>query len=132
MESVTIPSILYHLTTKALWPSIQQHGLTPQDASGEWKQLGYKGKTFLISDKQDEDIDEVMAIMLGKHPGFDNWSDEQWEEFNAKWVILTIDASKVRDLKLEIDPASPPGVQWYMTSTWISTIAIIDVQPLHS
>lgn len=129
MESVNVPGTLYHLTTKDKWPDISQHGLSPQSASGEWKHIGYKQKTFLLEDIDEETIEELLAVMLGKHPEFDAWSEDQWKSFNESWIIITIDASKVPGLKLEIDPASPPFVQWYMTSTPIPASAFVDVKP---
>lgn len=117
---------MFHMTTKAAWPSIKQRGLLPQDAKGEWAHIGYKNKTFLFADPSGAAQQDISMTLLGRFGNeYENWSDAQWDKFHDSLVVLTIDTSKVPDFYIATDPNS--GGEWYQTSVPIPPEAIISV-----
>lgn len=121
--------LIYHITTKSNWETIKRQGILPQDASGSWAHIGYKNKTFVFTDAEPEAIEELVATLVGKHDGWDEWESDRWDEFTDSLLLLIIKPDLVPNLKLERDPSSMEG-DWFRTSDPIPPRAIIDVQPL--
>lgn len=119
---------VYHVTTKDNWESIKRQGILPQDAKGEWAHIGYKNKTFVFEDSSPEALEQVLAILVGKHPGWEEWEDE-WDDFHNSLLLLRIDTQRIPDLYLARDPHGGHN-DWYQTSTPIPPDAIVGVTPV--
>lgn len=122
----SVPRLLYHLTMVKNLPSIRQNGLTA--SSGDWKHITYKPTVFAVTSNTPYVIDQLLIMMVGKlNVNMDEWDDQQYEEFQRQFVLLTIDVNKCKIVSIRPDPNADPDVHSVQVTGVIPPEAIVDV-----